>query len=350
MLKNKSYPVLALFTLVTLLLAACGGAGNSGALGGAKPTELHVAAVLSVGPEQAWDRSFLDSFKRVQAASPHGLKIADITYTDNVFGDQAEEVLRTYAQTGKYDVIWANSSYSDQVKKLRTQFPEIVWVVVGSGNEGMGGNGYYLFQHLHEPAYLMGMLAGYMTKTNVVGIVSTFPADDTNDVNNAFIAGAKSVNNSVKARVTYIQSWYDPVKGGEAGYAQIAAGADQMLMSAEAFDVCTAKKIMCYAHYIDYYKTAPDAIVASAIMNYDPLINYIIDQWWNHKTTGAAYNAPMDPVWFPMAKGTSELSPYHNFDTIIPQNVKDAVKQKMQDILSGKFTVPLDMSTPKSDF
>jgi basic membrane protein A and related proteins len=350
MSKIKLYPILTLFALLAFLLPACGGATSSSNTTELKPTELHVAAVLTVGPEQAWDKSFLDSFKRVQTAAPHGLKIADITYTENVFGDQAEEVMRGYAQTGMYDIIWANSSYSDQVKKLRLEFPEILWVVVGSGNEGMGGNGYFIFQHMHEPSYLLGMLAGYLTKSNIIGVVSTFPADDVNDVNNAFIAGAKSVNPDVKARVTYIQSWYDPAKGAEAGYAQIAAGADQMLMSAEAFDVCTTKHIMCYAHYIDYYQVAPDAIVASLIMNFDPAINYSIDQWWDHKTTGAAYDAPVTPVWFPMAEGSSELSSYHDFENIIPQNVKDAVAQKEQDIMSGKFTVPLDLTTPNSDF
>ena len=347
--RNKFYQILILLTMFTILLSACGSQATPIATTEKTSTELHVAAVLTVGPEQAWDKSFLESFQRVQAAQPHGLNIADITYTENVFGDQAEEVMRTYAQTGDYDIIWANSSYSDQVKKLRLEFPEILWVVVGSGNEGMGGNGYFLFQHLHEPSYLMGMLAGSLTKTNVVGVVSTFPADDVNDVNNAFIAGAKSVNPDVKGKVTYIQSWYDPAKGAEAGNAQIAAGVDQMLMSAEAFDVCTTQQIMCYAHYVDYFQTAPDAIVASAIMNFDPAINYIIDEWWSHKTTGEAYNAPMDPVWFTMAQGSSELSPYHNFDSIIPQDVKDLVNQKKQEILDGKFTVPLDLSTPSSD-
>lgn len=348
MKRKNLYFGMSVVIILAIFLGACGGE-TSGSEKAAEPTEMHLAAILTVGPEQAWDRSFLDSFKRVQQAKPHGLTISDPDITEAVFGDEAEVVMREYAASGKYDIIWANSSYSDQVKKLKDEFPEILWVVVGSGNEAMGGNAYWVFQHLHESAYLLGILAGHMTKTDTIGIVSTFPSDDVNDFNNGFIDGAKSVNPEIKAKVMYIESWYDPAKGAEAAYAQIAAGADQMLMSAEAFEPCVEKQIMCYAHYIDYGLVSPDAVAASAIMNFDPAINWIIDEWWQHKTTGEAYAAPMEAVWFSMAEGSSELSPYHNFDAKIPQEVKDAVKTALDSILNGTLKVPLKLDTPTSD-
>ena len=348
---SKKISWLILLTILGIVITACGTPAAKPEVTQAvqTPTELHVAAILTVGAEQAWDRSFLNSYKRVQEAIPHGLTLSDLDITEAVFGDNAEVVMREYAASGKYDIIWANSSYSDQVKKLKDEFPNILWVFVGSGNEALGGNAYWVFQHLHEPAYLLGMLAGSLTKTNVIGMVSTFPTDDVNDFNNGFIAGAKSVNPEVKAKVSYIESWYDPAKGAEAAYAQIAAGADQMLMSAEAFEPCTEKHIMCYAHYIDYSPIAPDAVVASAIMNFDPAINWIVDEWWTHKTTGSDYNAPMEAVWFPMSKGSSVLSSYHGFDAVIPQDVKDAVSKKTKEIMDGSFTVPLELTTPTSD-
>lgn len=351
-MKTALFRWITFLSLIAILLAACGGAATPQPATPTTqpvPTELSVAAVMTVGPESSWDLSFLESFKRVQAAKPHGVTITDLDMREAVFGDEAEVVMREYAASGKYDIIWANSSYSDQIKKLKDEFPDILWVFVGSGNEPLGGNAYYIFQHLHESAYLLGMLAGSMTKTNVIGLVSTFPGDDVNDFNNGFIDGAKSVNPEVKAKVTYIESWYDPGKGAEAAYAQIAAGADQMMMSAEAFDPCVEKQIWCYAHYIDYATVQPDAVAASAIMYFDPAINYIIDEWWNHKTTGAAYNAPMEEVWFSMAKGSTELSDFHKFDSLIPQEVKDKIAQKEAEIISGKFVVPLKLETPKSE-
>ena len=48
----------------------------------------------------------------------------------------------------------------------------------------------------------MGEIAGEMTTSNVIGTVSTFPAEDTNDQINAFVAGARAVNPEVKHKIT----------------------------------------------------------------------------------------------------------------------------------------------------
>lgn len=357
--------ILSLILVITLLIAGCAPAAQPTAApaateapaeapaateapAAAAPTEFAMAAVLTAGPENAWDKSFLDSYKAVQQAAPHGLKLADIDYTEGIFGDEAEVVMRNYAKTGKYDVIWANSSFSDQIEKLMKEFPEILWVSVGSGNRPLGGNSYLIYQHIHECGYLQGMLAGGLTKTNTLGIVGTFPADDVNDVANGFVAGAKSVNPDVKLKVTFIESWYDPPKAVEAANAQIAAGVDQMYMMAEAFEPCEAGGIMCYAKYIDYNFAGPNSVVSSAMMFWEPHINYIVDQWWNHKTAGAAYNAPMEAVWFGIADGACKMSPYHALESKIPQDLKDKVAQAEKDILSGALKIDLNVDTPVS--
>jgi basic membrane lipoprotein Med (substrate-binding protein (PBP1-ABC) superfamily) len=351
-----------LMLAVALVLSACGGAqptqapvpaeteapAEPTAPAAEEPKEFNMAAVLTVGLENAWDGSFIQSFKNVQAAAPHGLTITDLDYTEGVFGDEAEVVMRNYAKTGKYEVIWANSSYSDQVEKLMVEFPDILWVTVGSGNRPLGKNSFLIYQHIHECGYVQGVLAGSLTENDTIGIVGTFPADDVNDVANGFIAGAQSVNPDIKLKVTFIESWYDPPKALEAANAQIAAGVDQMYMMAESFEPCEQSGIMCYAKYIDYNFAGPNSVVSSALMFWEPHINYIIDQWWNHATTGAAYDAPMESVWFNMAEGTCKMSEYHALDSKIPQEVKDAAAKAEQDILSGALKVELNTETPVS--
>ena len=50
-----------------------------------------------------------------------------------------------------------------------------------------------------------------------------------------------------------------------------------------------------------------------------------------------------------MAKGGSTLAPYHNFDAILPADVKDLVEKKKTEILEGNFRVDVDENTPVSD-
>jgi basic membrane lipoprotein Med (substrate-binding protein (PBP1-ABC) superfamily) len=313
-----------------------------------EPQTLNVAAVLSAGVENAWARAWLDSFEQVQKKSAPGLNIT-LKYTENVYADTAASVIRGYAETGKYDVIWAHSSYSDEVEALKDEFPNILFVTVGGGNRPLGGNSYLIYLHLHEPAYAAGVFAGLTSKSKVLGAVGLFPADDVNDVVNAFRAGARSVAPESKLKVTFIESWYDPAKASEAANAQISAGADIILQLGESFQVCQERNIMCIGQYIDSAKIAPSAVPLSMLANWEPQINYIIDQWKKHKETGEPYNAPMEPVWFTMAQGGSTLSGYGEFADKVPDSVKQAVKKTQDDIVSGALKVELNTELPVSD-
>ena len=51
-----------------------------------------------------------------------------------------------------------------------------------------------------------------------------------------------------------------------------------------------------------------------------------------------------------MAKGGATLSPYYEFEDKIPSSVKSQVASLANDIKSGKFTVEIIDSEPKSTF
>lgn len=336
--------------LKTMGLALAMLAGLSFAAGGAmadEPTKLKIAGILSAGKESPWETSFVNSMNRVIAAKPHGLDI-EVNYTENVY-DNAEQVFRTYAQTGEYDILFGDTAYVDAIEALKDEFPETMFVMSGSGNHGLGGNAYWIFIHAHEPAYVMGQLAGKLTKSNVVGAVSTFPAEDTNDQINAFFQGARDANPEVKAKMTLIQSWFDPTKSNEATSAQIATGADMIYQMSGAFEVCEEKEIGCFGNYVDMSKVAPKSIVASTIVNWDPQINWIIDQWWQKKTTDGEFDAPMEPKWFPWSKGSGDLVINPAWKDKIPADVLALVKQTEEAIKSGEKKIELDMSEPKAD-
>lgn len=308
------------------------------------PTELNMAAIFISPLEEPWGLSFMASLENVIAEKPHGVNITLGSYTEDVFGAEAAHILREYAETGLYDIIWATASYSDQLRTLSKEYPDILWAYFGSGNEPLGGNAYYIYMHVHEAAYLLGMVAGKVTKTDQVGVVAAYPVEDVNDAVNAFVLGAEAVNPNVKARVTYIESWYDPPKAREAAFAQIAAGVD--FIYAERFGVFEAareKGIYAFGHHMDLHEMAPDVVVSSTVARWEPAIRYIIDEWWNFKTKGIAYNAPYpEYIWFSMSDGGSDIAPFYQFEDIFGLEVVDMVKQAQQEIKEGKLVVPLN--------
>lgn len=313
------------------------------------PTELNIAAVFGATVDEAWYKAFVESFKRIEAQKPHGLTLT-LDYTENVWGEDAERALREYAASGKYEIIWATSSYSDQVQNLKDKYPDILWAFTGSGNNALGGNAYWTYNHVHEPAYLLGVIAGRMTQSNVIGAVAGFPYDDVNDVLNAYIDGAKSVNPDVKAKITFIESWYDPPKAKEATYALIAAGADYIYAERQGpFEACAEKGVFGFGQYEDQNYLAPDVVVTSTLLKWDPQFLFLIDEWWKFKTEGVPFDAPMEPIWFPMAEESGDIAPFHGFESKLPAELIQEVEQLKADIISGKFVVPLKVEPPVSD-
>jgi basic membrane lipoprotein Med (substrate-binding protein (PBP1-ABC) superfamily) len=311
------------------------------------PTQVRIAGILSAGIENAWSASVLEAVERLRADAPHGVEIV-FDYTENVYGDTALTVFKTYADAG-YDILFGHASYADPIEALMGDYPDKLFVMVGSGNRVLGGNAYLTYMHLHEPGYLLGVLAGKMTESNTLGIVGLFPADDVNDQVNGFRAGALSVNPNVSVKLTFIESWYDPAKASEAANAQIAAGADYIFQLGESFETCKEREVYCFGNYVDSYQIAGSIVPTSSVVYWDPVLTYLIDEWWEHETEGKAYDAPDHAVWFSMAEGGGDIAPYHDYDAVITPEARQAVAEAREAIMSGALTVELDTSLPTSD-
>jgi basic membrane protein A and related proteins len=364
-----TYVGIALFVVLGTILASCAPAATpapapvvptsapaapaataapaTAAPAAAAPTTLNIAAILETVVEQPYGASFIQSVDRLKKKNAHNLTI-NLDYTENILPPDAQRVLLQYAQSGKYQIIWAHSSYEDAVIPLAKQFPDIAWVVTGSGNKGVGGNIYWIDVYDQEPAYLLGLLAGKLTKSNIIGAVASFPYANVNLPVNAFISGAQSVNPAVKARVSFIQSWWDPAKGKESALAQIADGADNIFAERFGpFDACDQKSVYCYGYFSDQNSMSP-SVVASAMAFWDPGAETVIDAWYNHVTKGTAYNAPMNSITFSMKDGGSGFALNPAYDSKLPQDVKDLVTKAQADILSGALKIPENDQAPSA--
>lgn len=320
------------------------------AVSAAQPTTLKIAIVTTTAKEEPWNTALLQAMDRVIATKPHGLTIS-YTFQEQIDTSDGTRVYGELVNSGEYGIIWGHSVYPDAIQALGPKFPDTLFVGAGSGYEPMGQNMYWVDMHNYEASYLTGIIAGKMTKTNVIGAVAGYPYANVSEPINAFFEGAKSVNPNVKVKMNYIQSWYDPAKAKEAALSEIAAGADYIYAERFGpFEAATEKGVFAFGHYIDQNSLAPDTVVTSALALWDPCITAIIDAWWNHTVNGTAYNAPTDKaLFFTMKDGASDLALYHGFDAKIPQDVKDLVTKTRDDIMSGKLVIPQNGNEVKGD-
>ena len=303
------------------------------------PTSLHIAVIFGNTADDTWSTSMLGALNRVTAEAPHGL---DITYEyfENISYADGERVLRQTAETGDFDMIIAHSTYSDSIYAIRDDFPDILWSFTGSGNEGRGGNGYWLDVLPHEAAYLAGIAAGHLSETGMIGSVAAFPFPNVNGPVNGFFEGARSVNPDIETRVTYIESWFDPAAAQEAGAALIEEGADS-LYAASTFGTfqaaLEADRVFTIGDLDDQEALAPEVVITSVLILWDPGLRVLIDEWWAHETAGEPYDAPTERIQFYMAEGGADIAPLN--EALVPAEVIAEVNAARDQILNGELVV-----------
>lgn len=313
-------------------------------------TDLRIALVLDTTIEEGWASSYITAMNRVLKEKPFGLNVK-YKYLENVSTGNGERVMKTFANMRGYDVlIFHSGSYKDAVKSIAKSYPDKLVVVNGSGFSPVGGNILHTDAWGHQPAFLMGVVAGEMTKTNVIGAVAAFPYANINLPVNAFFAGAKSVNPKVKQVVTYIESWFDPAKAKESAAAQISAGADMIF--GERFGVFEAAKeagIYAFGNKKDQHFEAPSVVLSSAISTWDASIRKAIGLWARKKKTGKKYKLSAKTYVASMAEGGSAMAPFHTLESKVPKKVKKSLEAIKRKISKGRITVPLNFSKAESD-
>lgn len=300
--------------------------------------KLKVAAIYTVPFEQQWVSRI---HKALKAAEARG----EIEYkaSENVANADYERVMREYATGGNQLIVGEAFAVETAARKVAKDFPKTSFLL-GSSGKPQAPNFSVFDNYIQEPAYLTGMIAGGMTKTNQIGMVGGFPIPEVNRLMNAFMAGAKEVNPKVVFTVSFINSWFDPPKAKEAAFAMIDKGAD--ILYAERFGVSDAAKEkgkLAIGNVINTQAQYPDTVVASALWHMEPSIDRALKLVKDGKFIAEDYG----PYSMMKHKG-SEMAPLGTFEKKVPADIVAKVKAKEADILAGKFSVKVDDDQPKS--
>ncbi len=299
--------------------------------------KMKVAAIYTVPVEQQWV-SRID--KALKAAVARGE--IEYVFSEKVANADYERVMREYAEKGNTLIVGESFAVEAAARKVAKDYPKVSFLM-GSSGKPQAPNFSVFDNYIQEPAYLTGLIAGGMSKSNKIGLVGGYPIPEVNRLMNAFMAGAKETNPKAEFMVTFINSWFDPPKAKEAAFAMIDKGAD--VMYAERFGVSDAakeRKVLAIGNVIDTQKDYPDTVVASALWNMEPTIDRALKAVKEGKFKAEDYGQ-----YSMMKFKGSELSPLGTFDAKIPKAIKDKVAARQKDIMDGKFTVKVDDNQPK---
>ncbi|GEC38426.1 ABC transporter substrate-binding protein [Sinorhizobium meliloti] len=295
---------------------------------------IKVAGVHASPVENAWNSVL---HKALQDAAAEG--VIEYVFSEGISGTDYPRAMREYAEQGAKLIIGEAYAVEKQAREVAADYPETAFVLGSSGKES--GDNFGVFGTWnHDGAYLAGMLAGKMTKSNVVGSVGAMPIPEVNMLINAFAAGVKAVNPDAKHLVTFIGTFFDPPKAREAGLAQIDAGAD--ILFGERIGTADAAKergLKSVGSLIDYTPRYPDTVFANALWGFRPILNAAIADVSAGKPVGKDYTA------FGLLKeGGSDVAYVKG---VAPADAEAAMEAKRAEIKSGAFEVPRITDEPK---
>lgn len=304
--------------------------------------KIKVAGIYTQPLQQKWDARL---HLALQTAADAGE--IDYVYSEKVANTDYVRVLREYAESGVNLVVGEAFGISREVHKVADDYPDIAFLMGDSFGE-YGSNMSVFDNYIHEPCYLMGMIAGSMTKTNKIGMVGGYPIGEVNRLFHAFMAGALAVNPAAQFKVSFIGSWYDPPKAKEAAFAQVEAGVDVLYAErAGVVDASREKGILAFGNVNDMNKeeNGTDVVVTSALWHMESAINNAIS-----KVKDGSFKAENYKEWTMMAKGGASLAPYYEFEDKISADIKAKVEQISAQIMDGSYVVEINDEEPKSTY
>lgn len=334
--KRSMFKLAAVSALAITALAACGkkeepvaAAPAPAAEAPAKAEPLKVAFAY-VGPVGDGGWSFAHDTARKKVQEEYGDKIVT-TFVESVpEGADAERVLRDLASQGNKLIFGTTFGYMDAIQKIAPDYKDVKFEHATGYKTAETVRTYD--SRTYEGAYLAGVIAGGMTKSNTLGIVGSVPIPEVIRNINSFTLGAQSVNPKITTKVVWVNEWFSPPKETEAATSLINGGADILFQNTDSpavLKTAEEKGVRAFGWDSDMTAYGPKAHLGSAIINWQPYyskaVKDVLEGTW---TTGSS--------WWGVKEGTIDLV---SMADDVPAELKTKVEEAKAGLKAGTFQI-----------
>jgi basic membrane protein A and related proteins len=245
---------------------------------------------------------------------------------------EQDEALRSFAAQG-YELVFAHGfEFQDPAERVSAQYPKTIFIVT-SGSRARGNVAPLIFR-LEEASYLAGMVAGGLTRSNILGFVGGIELPPIKAAYQGWANGARAVNPKVQSREVYLNSFDDAAAGREAALALVRAGADMFHHNADAAAlgvfqaVKESRGVYVFGSNSDQTSLAPDRVVGSAVIDLPRAFLLVAEEVKTGKFT------PMVKT-FGLASGVIRYVSNPRLDSLVPAALKAHMAAAADSIAKG---------------
>jgi basic membrane lipoprotein Med (substrate-binding protein (PBP1-ABC) superfamily) len=311
---------------------------GSGDGGGEGDGVLRVAVIMpSTITDLAFSQSMYDALLAIREERG-GPEKMELVYSENMFVvDDAAAAIRDYASQG-YDLVIAHGSqYGSSLREIAPDFPETAFAhgttVDTFVDEGI--NNVFAYEAASDQGgYVNGVMAGKLTKSNVIGVVGPIETGDAKLYIDGFVAGVKAANPDAQVNVNYIGSFSDVALASEAANTHIKAGADALSGTAQmvvgAIGVAEENGVLWFGTQASQTSLAPSIVVANQVYDWRVVLDEIIKLIGEGTYGGKAYSITLENKGLVMD---------YNPDFDLPADIKSAAEEAVKGIVDGSINI-----------
>lgn len=288
--------------------------------------------------DQGWNALAYDGLKAIEAELG-----AEVDYVESLTPADWESDFRAYAMAGYHLIFGHGYEYQDAAIAVAEDYPEIVFITSAGAGGAIRENVSPIVFRLEQATYLLGMIAGLMTQTDMIGMVGGQELPSGNSVFMAFEGGVKSVNPDAVLQRDYVGDWESIDKAKELSLAQIQKGVDFIFHNAneaglgvfEAVEIAqdAGKTVYSFGANRDQSAVSPRAVLANAVITpkaYQQLASAVRSGTFEPKLY----------IFTMLTDGAIALTYNPALKDKVPEVVQREVAAARQQILAGTLTVP----------
>jgi basic membrane protein A len=277
--------------------------------------------------DAAWNSAAYQGLQRIHDSL--GVRISHVEARTPA---EQSEALRTYAVQG-YDLVFANGfEFQDAAERISLEHPKTAFIVT-SGRRAHANVAPLIFR-LEEASYLAGMVAGGLTRSNVIGFLGGIELPPIEAAYQGWVNGAKAVNPKVQSREIYLNSFDDAAAGREAALALMMAGADMFHHNADAaalglFQAAKERPgVFVFGANADQSRLAPNRVLGSAVIDLPHAFLLIASEVSSGQFT------PRARV-FGLESEVVSYTPNPLLDSVVPVRLKARMRTATDSIIAG---------------
>jgi basic membrane protein A and related proteins len=305
--------------------------------GGAAAQQKLKVGFIYVGPVGDHGWSYQHDVGRKAIEKAFGDKV-ETTYVESVPEADSERAIEQLARTGHGLVFTTSFGFMEPTVKVARKYPNVKFEHATGFKRAANLSTYAA--KFHEGRYIIGQIAGRMSKSGTIGYVGAFPIPEVVAGINSYFLGAQSVNPDIKIKVVWANSWYDPAKEADAAKALLDQGVDVIAQHTDSpapIQAAEARGKFGFGQASDMERFAPKAQLTAIVDNwsdyYVARTKAVLDGTWKS-----------EDIWGGLAANMVVMSPYKN----MPEDVKKLAEETEAAIRSGKLN-PFKCPVVKQD-